>query len=90
MTVNFFNSDTTTSIHPYFSVKYSKPGTKKINIDQTYENFVPFMTQQKEDSLNNQPTSGIVGFRNAMVDSILHGENEIIHQSNGTLLSVYI
>ena len=48
------------------------------------------MTKQEEDRLNNQPTSGTAGLSNAMVDRIVHDKNSIIHQSNGTLLQVFI
>ena len=57
-------------MHPYFSTKHSKPGAKKTDIDKTYANFVPFMTQQEEYCLNNQPTSGTPGFSKAIVDII--------------------
>ena len=39
------------------------------------------MTQQEEDRLNHQPTSVTAGFSNAIVDSIVHEKNAIIHQS---------
>ena len=32
------------------------------------------MTQQEEDRLSNQPTSGITGYRYAIIDSIAHDE----------------
>ena len=39
------------------------------------------MTQQGEDCLNNQSTSGTAGFSNAMVDSIVHDQiKEFINQ----------
>ena len=45
---------------------------QKKDIDKTYLNFVPFMTPQEEDCVNNNPTSGTTGYRNAMIDSIVH------------------
>ena len=45
---------------------------QKIDIDKTYENFVPFMTQQEEYFLSNQPTSIRTCYINAMIDSIVH------------------
>ena len=39
------------------------------------------MTQQQEDLLNIQPTYGTAGFRNAMVDNIVHDKmQELINQ----------
>ena len=39
------------------------------------------MTQQEEDRLSNQPTSGTTGYRNAMIDSIVHDKmQEFINQ----------
>ena len=67
-----------------------KTWRKKTDINETYEIFYPFMNQQEDDCLNNQPTSGTAGFSNAMVDRIVHDKNSIIHQSNGTLLPVFI
>ena len=44
----------------------------KLDIDKKYAKFVPFMTQQEEDCLNSQQTSGKEGFINTMADSIVH------------------
>ena len=52
--------------------KKLKTWREKTDVDETYETFVPFMTQQEEDCLNNQPTSGTAGFRNVVVYSIVH------------------
>ena len=61
--------------------KTLKTWRKKVDIDKTYANFVPFRTQQEEDRLNNQPTSGTSGFRNAMFDIIVHDKmKEFINQ----------
>ena len=39
------------------------------------------MTQQEEDSLNNQPRSLTTGYRNAIIDSIVHDRmQELINQ----------
>ena len=68
-------------MHLYFSAKHSKTWREKVDIDKTYANFSPFRTQQEEDHLNNQPTSGTSGFINAMVDSIVHEKmQEFINQ----------
>ena len=53
-----------------------KTWRKKLDIDKTYANFFPFMTQQEEDRLNNKPTSGTAGFSNNMLDSIVHEKME--------------
>ena len=71
MTVNFCASATTAYMHPDFSTKHSKPG-KKTDIDKIYTNFFPLMTQQQEDLLNNKPTYGTGGFRNAMFDNLVY------------------
>ena len=52
--------------------KTLKTWRKKLDIDKTYANFVPFMTQQEEDCLSNQPTSVTTGYSNAMIDIIVH------------------
>ena len=39
------------------------------------------MTQQEEDRLSNQPTSGTTGYINAMIDSIINDKmQEFINQ----------
>ena len=38
-----------------------KTRRKKTDIDKTYANFPPFMTQQEEDCLSYQPTYGTTG-----------------------------
>ena len=54
---------------------------QKPDIDKTCTNFVPFMTQQEKDHLNNQPTSGTSGFSNAIVDRIVQDKmKEFINQ----------
>ena len=50
--------------------KTLKTWREKPDIYKIYPNFVPFMTQQEKDSLNNQPTFITAGFSNAIVDSI--------------------
>ena len=72
MTASFFASATTIYMHPEFSTKHSKPGAKKTDTDKTYTQFPPFMTQQEEDRLSNQPTSGKTGYRNAIIYRIVH------------------
>ena len=58
-----------------------KTWNKKIDIDKTYAKFFPFTTQQEEDCLNNQSTSGTAGLRNAMVGIIVHNKmKELINQ----------
>ena len=57
-------------MHPEFSEKHSKPGAKKQISIKTYEHFFSFMTQQEDNCLNNQPTSGTADFINSMVDRI--------------------
>ena len=45
--------------------------------DKIYAIFSLFMTQQEEDCLNNQPTSGTAGFKNTVIDSILDDKRKI-------------
>ena len=53
-----------------FFNKTLKTWHEKPDIDKIYASFVPFMTQQEEYCLNNQPTSGTPGFSKAIVDII--------------------
>ena len=58
-----------------------KSWSEKRYIDKTYATFVPFVTQQEGDCLNNHPTLEIAGFSNTMIDSIVHDKmQEFINQ----------
>ena len=77
-------------LHPYFSMKKIKTSPKKKILDKKYANFVPYMTQQEEDLLNNQPTSVTAGFRKIIVDSIVHTKmQEFINQMGTFYKSPY-
>ena len=61
--------------------KTLKTWREKPDVDKSYSNFFPFMTQQEEGCLSNQPTFGTAGFSNDMVDSIVHDKmQEFINQ----------
>ena len=55
-----------------------KTWRKKTNINKTYANFSAFMTEQEEDRLSNQPTSGTTGYINKIIDIIVHDKIKII------------
>ena len=79
MIVNFYASATT--MYTVIFNETLKIWRKKTEIDKTYANFVKFMTLQEEDLLSNQPTSGAAGFRNSVVDDIVHEKmQELINQ----------
>ena len=67
-----------------------KTWREKPDIDKTYANFAPFMTQQEEDCPSNQATSGTTGYSNAMIDRILHDKmQEFINQMGPLYHSPY-
>ena len=58
-----------------------KTWREKPDIERTYANFVSFVTQQEEDRLSNQPTSGTTAYRNFIIDSTVYEKmQEFINQ----------